>query len=42
MKLGRLNHVGVAVPSMPDAIATYRDVMGASLITSPSTCPSRA
>jgi methylmalonyl-CoA epimerase len=39
MKLGRLNHVGVAVPSMPDAIATYRDVMGASLITQPFDMP---
>jgi methylmalonyl-CoA/ethylmalonyl-CoA epimerase len=39
MKLGRLNHVGVAVPSMADAIAYYRDVMGASLITEPFDMP---
>ncbi|WP_179506019.1 MULTISPECIES: methylmalonyl-CoA epimerase [unclassified Sphingomonas] len=39
MKLGRLNHVGVAVPSMGDAIAYYRDVMGASLITAPFDMP---
>jgi methylmalonyl-CoA/ethylmalonyl-CoA epimerase len=39
MKLGRLNHVGVAVPSMQDAIAYYRDVMGASLITEPFDLP---
>ncbi|WP_353228295.1 methylmalonyl-CoA epimerase [Novosphingobium sp.] len=39
MKLGRLNHVGVAVPSMADAIAYYRDVMGASLITEPFDLP---
>ncbi|NKJ42883.1 methylmalonyl-CoA epimerase [Novosphingobium sp. SG720] len=39
MKLGRLNHVGVAVPSMQDAIAYYRDVMGASLITAPFDMP---
>jgi len=39
MKLGRLNHVGVAVPSMTNAIAYYRDVMGASLITEPFELP---
>ncbi|WP_420381300.1 methylmalonyl-CoA epimerase [Novosphingobium sp.] len=39
MKLGRLNHVGVAVPSMQDAIAYYRDVMGATLITAPFDLP---
>lgn len=39
MKLGRLNHVGVAVPSMADAIAYYRDVMGAALITAPFDMP---
>jgi len=39
MKLGRLNHIGVAVPSMADAIAYYRDVMGASLITEPFDLP---
>ncbi len=27
MKLGRLNHVGVATPSIADSIARYRDVM---------------
>ena len=39
MKLGRLNHVGVAVPSMEVAIAYYRDVMGATLITAPFDMP---
>lgn len=29
MKLGRLNHVGVAVPDMAAALAFWRDVMGA-------------
>ena len=29
MKLGRLNHVGVATPSIEDSVAMYRDVMGA-------------
>ena len=35
MKLGRLNHVGVATPDLDAAIAYYRDVMGASDITEP-------
>lgn len=35
MKLGRLNHVGVAVPQMEAAIAFWRDVMGATHITEP-------
>lgn len=39
MKLGRLNHVGVAVPAMADAIAYYRDVMGADVITEPFDLP---
>lgn len=39
MKLGRLNHVGVAVPSMEAAIAFYRDAMGAQIITHPFDMP---
>ncbi len=34
-KLGAMNHVGVAVPDMGEAIAFYRDVMGAVDITEP-------
>ncbi|MBR0551677.1 methylmalonyl-CoA epimerase [Stakelama marina] len=30
--LGRLNHVGVATPSIDDAVARYRDVLGATQI----------
>ena len=30
MKLGRLNHIGVVVPDMDEAIAFWRDVMGAT------------
>ncbi|MEL6706686.1 MAG: VOC family protein [Pseudomonadota bacterium] len=33
MKLGRMNHVGYAVPSMAEAIAHWRDVMGATSIS---------
>lgn len=35
MKLGRLNHVGVATPDIDASIAFYRDVMGATDITEP-------
>lgn len=35
MKLGRLNHIGVATPSIADSIAFYRDVMGATKIHPP-------
>ena len=35
MKLGRLNHIGVATPSIADSIAFYRDVMGATKIHQP-------
>ena len=33
MKLGRMNHVGYAVPSMVDAVAHWRDVMGATSVS---------
>ena len=39
MKLGRLNHIGVAVPSMDAAIAHYREAMGAQIITAPFDMP---
>lgn len=35
MKLGRLNHIGVATPSIADSITFYRDVMGATKIHTP-------
>ncbi|VXC97973.1 methylmalonyl-CoA epimerase [Sphingomonas sp. AX6] len=35
MKLGRLNHIGVATPSIETSVAFYRDVMGASVIHEP-------
>ena len=35
LKLGRLNHIGVATPSIADSIAFYRDVMGATKIHDP-------
>jgi methylmalonyl-CoA/ethylmalonyl-CoA epimerase len=35
MKLGRLNHIGVATPSIADSIGFWRDVMGATHIHEP-------
>ena len=39
MKLGRLNHIGVATPSIADSIAHYRDTMGATDIHEPFDLP---
>ena len=39
MKLGRLNHIGIAVPDMDQARAFYRNVMGASEIGEPFDMP---
>ena len=39
MKLGRMNHLGYAVPSIEAAIAHYRDVMGATDIEEPFDLP---
>jgi methylmalonyl-CoA/ethylmalonyl-CoA epimerase len=39
MKLGRLNHIGVATPSIAHSIVFYRDVMGATKIHDPFDLP---
>jgi methylmalonyl-CoA/ethylmalonyl-CoA epimerase len=39
MKLGRLNHVGIAVPDIDAAIAFWRGSMGAISITEPFDMP---
>ncbi len=39
MKLGRLNHIGVATPSIAYSIVFYRDVMGAMHIHAPFDLP---
>ncbi|MEQ1726390.1 MAG: methylmalonyl-CoA epimerase [Sphingopyxis sp.] len=39
MKLGRLNHIGVATPSIEASIAHWRDVMGATTIHTPFDMP---
>ena len=41
MKLGRLNHVGVATPSIETSIAHYRDVLGATVIGVPFDLPAQ-
>jgi methylmalonyl-CoA/ethylmalonyl-CoA epimerase len=41
MKLGRLNHVGVATPSIEASIGLYRDVMGAEVIREPFDLPAQ-
>ncbi len=39
MKLGRLNHVGVATPDIDAAIAFWRGTMGASVVCKPFDMP---
>jgi methylmalonyl-CoA/ethylmalonyl-CoA epimerase len=39
MKLGRLNHIGVATPSIADSVVFWRDVMGATKIHEPFDLP---
>lgn len=41
MMLGRLNHIGVATPSIANSVAFYRDVMGATKIHEPFDLPSQ-
>ncbi|MGL6044684.1 MAG: methylmalonyl-CoA epimerase [Sandaracinobacteroides sp.] len=39
MKIGRLNHVGIATPSIDASIALYRDLLGATEIGEPFDLP---
>jgi methylmalonyl-CoA/ethylmalonyl-CoA epimerase len=39
MNLGRLNHVGVATPSIARSVALYRDMLGATKIHEPFDLP---
>ncbi len=41
MNLGRLNHIGVATPSIDASIAHWRDVMGATTIHAPFDMPTQ-
>ena len=41
MKLGRLNHIGVATPSIEQSITLYRDLMGAQVVREPFDLPAQ-
>jgi methylmalonyl-CoA/ethylmalonyl-CoA epimerase len=41
MKLGRLNHVGVATPSIEQSVAIYREWMGAEVVREPFDLPAQ-
>ncbi len=41
MKLGRLNHIGVATPSIADSVVHFRETMGATAITEPFDLPAQ-
>ena len=41
MILGRLNHVGVATPSIERSVALYRDLLGATTIHAPFDLPAQ-
>ena len=41
MKLGRLNHVGVATPSIEASVARYRALMGAEVVREPFDLPAQ-
>lgn len=41
MTLGRLNHVGVATPSIEQSINTYRTLLGATAIGAPFNLPAQ-
>ena len=41
MKLGRLNHVGVATPSIEQSVALYRERMGAEVVREPFELPAQ-
>ena len=41
MKLGRLNHIGVATPSIDASLVRWRDVMGATKIHPPFDLPAQ-
>lgn len=41
MKIGPLNHVGIAVPSLEKAMETYRTLYGATDITTPFDMPAQ-
>jgi len=41
ISLGPLNHVGVATPSIPDAVEMYRRLLGATVVREPFDLPAQ-
>ncbi|HAV50989.1 MAG TPA: methylmalonyl-CoA epimerase, partial [Brevundimonas sp.] len=41
MMIGRLNHVGVATPSIDASVAMYRDLLGATKAHAPFDLPAQ-
>jgi len=41
MSIGRLNHVGIATPSIEKSVALYRDLLGATKIHDPIELPAQ-
>jgi len=41
MTLGRLNHVGIATPSIEKSVALYRDLLGATKVHAPFDLPAQ-
>jgi methylmalonyl-CoA/ethylmalonyl-CoA epimerase len=41
MTLGRLNHVGIATPSIDSAVRMYRDLLGATVVRAPFDLPAQ-
>ena len=41
MSIGRLNHVGIATPSIETSIALYRDLLGATMVHAPFDLPAQ-
>ena len=41
MNLGRLNHIGVATPSIPRSVALYREMLGATVVHEPFDLPAQ-
>ena len=41
MSIGRLNHIGIATPSIETSIALYRDLLGATTVHAPFDLPAQ-
>ncbi|MEP7007726.1 MAG: methylmalonyl-CoA epimerase [Sphingomonas bacterium] len=41
MSIGRLNHIGIATPSIETSIALYRDLLGATKVHAPFDLPAQ-